>query len=51
MQPLAALGGVCTLLSLVGYAAGIAEPYPGRELTIVGLMLGISLFLVERGSQ
>ncbi|MFC7177409.1 hypothetical protein [Halosegnis marinus] len=50
MQPLALLGGVCTLLALVGYAAGVAAPYPGRELTLVGLMAGASLFFLGRGS-
>lgn len=50
MQPLALAGGGCAVLALVGYAAGVATAYPGRELSLVGLMAGTALFLVGRGS-
>lgn len=50
MQRLALVGCVCTGLALVGYAVGAATPYPGRELTLVGVMVGTSLVFVGRES-
>lgn len=49
MQPLALAGLGCTLLAVIGYLAGMVTAYPGRELTIVGLMAGVALFFVGRG--
>jgi hypothetical protein len=49
MQALALAGLGCTLLALVGFAAGTVTAYPGRELSMVGLMAGLALFFVGRG--
>lgn len=49
MQSLVLAGLGCTLLSLVGLAAGAVAAYPGRELSMVGLMVGVALFFVGRG--
>lgn len=38
-----------TLLSLTGYAAGIVAPYPGREASIAGVMVGVTLAAVAYG--
>jgi hypothetical protein len=46
MQRLALLGAVCTVLALVGYGVGVTAPYPGRELTLVGVMAGTTLLFL-----
>jgi hypothetical protein len=46
MQRLALLGVVCTALAVVGYAVGVTTPYPGRELTLVGVMVGTTLLFL-----
>ena len=38
-----------TLLSVIGYAAGIVTPYPGREASIAGVMVGVTLAAVTYG--
>ncbi|MFC7097290.1 hypothetical protein [Halobaculum marinum] len=38
-----------TLASLVGYVAGVAAPYPGREVSIAGLLIGVTLAAVTYG--
>ncbi|MFC6786835.1 hypothetical protein ACFQFH_13395 [Halobaculum halobium] len=38
-----------TVLSLAGYAVGTVEPYPGREATIAGLLVGVTLATVTYG--
>ncbi len=40
-------GGVAlTALGVVGYAAGVVSPYPGRALSIVSVMVGVTLVAV-----
>lgn len=34
------------LLSLAGYLVGTVEPYPGREATIAGILVGVTLATV-----
>lgn len=51
MNRLAVAGIGCLGLALVGYALGTVEPYPGRELSLVGVMTGFSLFFVGRGRE
>ncbi|WP_435063364.1 hypothetical protein [Halobaculum sp. EA56] len=38
-----------TALSLVGYVAGTASPYPGREASLAGVMVGVTLVAVTYG--
>lgn len=46
----ALLGGVAlTVLSSVGYAIGVAAPYPGRAFSLTGLMVGLALLSVGGG--
>ena len=40
------LGIALTALALVGYAVGVAAPYPGRSVTIVGVMVGVTLYAI-----
>lgn len=40
-----------TAAGLVGYAAGVAAAYPGRELSLVGIMIGITLTSVGLGGD
>jgi len=40
------LGVACTGLGLVGYLVGVLTPYPGRELTIVAVLVGVTLLSV-----
>lgn len=35
-------------LSVLGYAIGVAAPYPGRAASIVGLMVGVTLYAIGR---
>ena len=37
------------VLSLVGYVTGVVAPYPGREASLVGLMVGVTLVAVTYG--
>jgi len=43
MDRVPALGVALTVLSLVGYAAGVIAPYPGREASLIGAMVGLAL--------
>lgn len=38
-----------TALSLVGYVAGTLSPYPGREASLAGLIVGVTLLAVTYG--
>lgn len=40
-----------TVLSVVGYVLGTVAPYPGREATIVGLCVGVTLAAVTAGRR
>jgi len=35
-----------TALAVAGYAIGVAAPYPGRSASIVGVMVGVTLYAV-----
>jgi hypothetical protein len=44
------VGGVAlTILSSLGYAVGVAAPYPGRAFSLTGLMVGLALLSVGGG--
>jgi hypothetical protein len=43
------VGVALTALAVVGYAIGIAAPYPGRSSTIVGVMVGVTLYAIGYG--
>ncbi|MFB6152848.1 MAG: hypothetical protein ABEJ27_01210 [Halodesulfurarchaeum sp.] len=40
------LGLVLTVLSAVGYAAGVLVSYPGRALSVTGIMVGITVWAI-----
>ncbi|WP_458189250.1 hypothetical protein [Haladaptatus sp. NG-WS-4] len=40
------IGLVVTVLGLVGYLVGVAQPYPGRAFSITGIMVGITLVTI-----
>ncbi|ESP89199.1 hypothetical protein [Candidatus Halobonum tyrrellensis] len=42
-------GAALTALSAVGYVAGTVAPYPGREASIAGVMVGLTLAAVTYG--
>lgn len=44
-----ALGLSCTILALIGYGVGILEAYPGRSLTVAGVLVGGTLLAVGGG--
>lgn len=46
MDSVRTTGTLLTLASLVGYVAGIAGQYPGRELSVAGVMAGVTLMAV-----
>ena len=33
-------------LSLAGYAVGVVAPYPGREASLAGVMVGLTLVAI-----
>lgn len=51
MHPVAIAGGLCTTLALVGYLAGQLAPYPGRAISLTGLMVGLALLLVGLATE
>ena len=42
-------GTVLTALSVAGYTVGVVAPYPGREASIAGVMVGVTLTAVTYG--
>ena len=46
MDRVRATGALLTLAALVGYAVGVTTTYPGRGLTLTGLMVGLTLWAV-----
>ena len=38
-----------TAVSVLGYAIGVAAPYPGRSASLVGLMVGVTLYAIGYG--
>ncbi|MFD1597747.1 hypothetical protein [Halobellus rarus] len=42
-------GILLTVLAVAGYAIGIAAPYPGRSASIVGVMVGVTLYGIGYG--
>ncbi|MFC6732488.1 MULTISPECIES: hypothetical protein [unclassified Haladaptatus] len=47
MNTVLGAGFAITALSLVGYAIGVLAPYPGRELSLTGVMVGITLLSIS----
>jgi hypothetical protein len=39
-------GAALTFFGAVGYVVGVVAPYPGRSLSLVGVMVGITLWAV-----
>lgn len=48
MIAVARVGAVLTLAGVLGYAAGVAVPYPGRSFSLTAVMLGATLYAVGR---
>jgi hypothetical protein len=46
-----AVGLALTLAGLAGYVAGVVAPYPGRALSVVGVMVGVTLVAVGGGER
>ncbi|WP_135830527.1 hypothetical protein [Halorussus halobius] len=45
-----AAGIVLTVAGLAGYAVGVTVAYPGRAFSVTGVMVGVTLLSVGRGS-
>ncbi|MFB6217596.1 MAG: hypothetical protein ABEH77_00195 [Halobacteriaceae archaeon] len=43
MNPALAAGVLLTVAGLVGYAAGVAAPFPGRAFAVTAVMVGVTL--------
>lgn len=44
------LAGIAlTAAGVVGYAVGVARPYPGRAFSLSGVMIGLTLVAVGSG--
>lgn len=48
MDSLRTAGIALTVLGVVGYAVGTVEAYPGRSASIVGVMVGVTLYSIGR---
>jgi len=48
MHRTGAIGLGLTALALAGYAIGVVAPYPGRSLSLVGVMVGVTLYAISR---
>ncbi|SEG22640.1 hypothetical protein [Halobellus limi] len=46
MRRTRAVGILLTALAVAGYAIGVAAPYPGRSASLVGLMVGVTLYAI-----
>lgn len=48
-----AVGVALTAVGVAGYVVGVVSPYPGRALSIVGVMVGVTLLAVgsARGAE
>ncbi|WP_168219975.1 hypothetical protein [Salarchaeum sp. JOR-1] len=44
-------GSVLTVLSLLAYAVGVLQPYPGRAFSVTGVMVGVTLTAVGRPNR
>ena len=42
------IGVGLAVVSVLGYAIGVAAPYPGRAASIVGVMVGVTLYAIGR---
>lgn len=42
-------GSLCTALSLGGYFVALVEPYPGRSLSLTGILVGLTLLAIGGG--
>jgi hypothetical protein len=51
MNRLRTAGIALTVAGLVGYAVGIAAAYPGRAASVVGVMVGITLWAIGEGER
>ena len=49
MNRVRAVGLGLTGLAVVGYVLGVEAPYPGRALSVTGLMVGIALIAMSGG--
>jgi hypothetical protein len=43
-------GLALSLLGVAGYVLGVLAPYAGRSVSLVGIMVGVTLLVVGRGS-
>lgn len=43
------LGAGCTIVGVTGYLVGLTQPYVGRELSLIAVLVGITLVAVGGG--
>lgn len=46
MNRVLAVGAFLTVLGVLGYALGVATPYPGRAFSVTAFMAGLSLAVI-----
>ena len=49
MNRMFGIGIFLTVLSLAGYLVGVFAPYPGRSVSLVGVMAGITMTAIGQG--
>ncbi|SDQ37168.1 hypothetical protein [Halopelagius longus] len=48
MNRLRTAGIALTVVGVVGYVAGTVEAYPGRSASVIGVMVGVTLYSIGR---
>ena len=48
MNTVSGVGVALAVAGVVGYAAGVLAPYPGREFSLTALMVGVTVLAVGR---
>ncbi|MFC6825347.1 hypothetical protein [Halopelagius fulvigenes] len=51
MNRLRAAGIALTVLGVVGYVLGTVEAYPGRSASVIGVMVGVTLYSIGRSIE
>lgn len=48
MNTVSGVGALLTVAGVVGYIAGAVVAYPGRELSLTALMVGVTMLAIGR---
>lgn len=46
MDRVAQIGAACTVAGLLSYIVAVIHPYPGRELSLVAILIGVTCYAI-----